>query len=44
MSNRDVVVGLVAFKEYFIGEVAQEAVACTERKWQRKFKQFKEVA
>ena len=31
-------------KERFIGEVAQEAVACTERKWQRKFKQCKDVA
>jgi hypothetical protein len=35
---------LFKFKEHLIGEVAQEAVACTERKWQRKFKQFKEVA
>ena len=31
-------------KERFIGEVAQEAVTRTERKWQRKFKQFKDVA
>ena len=35
---------LFKLKERFIGEVAQDAVACTERKWQRKFKQFKEVA
>jgi hypothetical protein len=35
---------LFKFKEYFIGEVAQDAVARTERKWQRKFKQCKKVA
>jgi hypothetical protein len=35
---------LFKFKEHFVGDVAQEAVACTERKWQRKFKQCKEVA
>jgi Transposase DDE domain len=35
---------LFKFKEHFIGEVAQDAVACTERKWQRKFKQFKKGA
>jgi Transposase DDE domain len=35
---------LFKLKERFIGEVAQEAVACTERKWQRKLKQFKDVA
>ena len=35
---------LFKFKEHFIDEVAQDAVACTERKWQRKFKQFKKVA
>ena len=31
-------------KERFIGEVAQEAVRRTELKWQRKWKQFKDVA
>jgi hypothetical protein len=31
-------------KERFIGEVAQEAVTRTERKWQHKFNQFKVVA
>lgn len=35
---------LFKLKERFIGEVAQEAVTRTERKWQRKFKQFKDVA
>ncbi len=35
---------LFKFKEHFIGEVAQDAVACTERKWQRKCKQFKQAA
>ena len=35
---------LFKLKERFVGEVAQEAVACTERKWQRKLKQFKDVA
>ena len=35
---------LFKLKERFIGEVAQEAVRRTELKWQRKLKQFKEVA
>jgi hypothetical protein len=35
---------LFKLKERFIGEVAQEAVRCTELKWQRKLKQFKDVA
>jgi hypothetical protein len=35
---------LFKLKERFIGEVAQEAVIRTERKWQYKFKQFKDVA
>ncbi len=35
---------LFKLKERFIGEVAQEAVTRTERRWQRKFKQFKDVA
>ena len=35
---------LFKLKERFIGEVAHEAVRCTERKWQRKFQQFKDVA
>lgn len=35
---------LFKLKERFIGEVAQEAVRRTERKWQRKLKQFKGVA
>ena len=35
---------LFKLKERFIGEVAQEAVQRTERKWQRKLKQFKDVA
>jgi Transposase DDE domain len=35
---------LFKLKERFVGEVAQEAVACTERKWQRKLKQCKDVA
>ncbi len=35
---------LFKLKERFIGEVAQEAVPCTERKWQRKLKQYKNVA
>jgi transposase len=35
---------LFKLKERFIGEVAQEAVMRTERKWQRKLRQFKHVA
>jgi hypothetical protein len=35
---------LFKLKERFIGKVAQDAVRRTERKWQRKFKQFKDVA
>jgi hypothetical protein len=35
---------LFKLKERFVGEVAQEAVARIERKWQRKLKQFKDVA
>ena len=35
---------LFKLKERFIGEVAQEAVRRTERKWQRKCQQFKDVA
>ena len=35
---------LFKLKERFIGEVAQEAVTRTERKWQRKLQQFKDVA
>jgi Transposase DDE domain len=35
---------LFKLKERFIGEVAQDAVTRTERKWQHKFKQFKDVA
>jgi hypothetical protein len=35
---------LFKFKEYFIGEVVQEAVIRTEQRWQRKLKQFKAVA
>ena len=35
---------LFKLKERFIGEVAQEAVRRTERKWQRKLRQFKHVA
>ena len=35
---------LFKFKEFFIGEVAQEAVTRTELKWLHKFKQFKQVA
>ena len=35
---------LFKLKERFIGEVAQDAVQRTERKWQRKWKQFKDVA
>jgi hypothetical protein len=35
---------LFQFKERFIGEVAQDAVQRTERKWHRKLKQFKDVA
>jgi hypothetical protein len=35
---------LCKLKERFIGEVAQEAVRRTELKWQRKWKQFKDVA
>jgi hypothetical protein len=35
---------LFTLKERFIGEVAQDAVQRTELKWQRKWKQFKDVA
>ena len=35
---------LFKLKERFIGEVAREAVMRTERKWQRKLRQFKHVA
>ena len=35
---------LFKLKERFIGEVAQDAVRRTERKWQRKLKQVKDVA
>lgn len=35
---------LFKLKERFIGEVAQDAVQRTERKWQRKLQQFKGVA
>ena len=35
---------LFKLKERFIGEMAQEAVRRTELKWQRKLKQFKDVA
>ena len=35
---------LFKLKERFLGEVAQDAVWRTERKWQRKLKQFKDVA
>lgn len=35
---------LFRLKEHFIGEVAQEAVTRTERKWHRKLQQFKQVA
>jgi hypothetical protein len=35
---------LFKLKERFIGEVAHEAVRRTELKWQRKWKQFKDVA
>ena len=35
---------LFKLKERFIGEVAHETVQRTERKWQRKFQQFKAVA
>ena len=35
---------LFKFKERLIGEIAQEAVPRTERTWQRKLKQFKDVA
>src|SRR6266487_4244234 len=35
---------LFKLKERFIGEVAQDAVRRTERKWERKLKQFKDVA
>jgi hypothetical protein len=31
-------------KERFTGEVAQDVVTRTERKWQRKFRPFKDVA
>ena len=35
---------LFKLKERFIGEVAQDAVWRTERKWQRKWKRFNDVA
>jgi Transposase DDE domain group 1 len=35
---------LFKLKERFLGEVAQDAVTRTERKWQRKLQQFKDVA
>ena len=35
---------LFKLKERFVAEVAQDAVTRTERKWQRKWKQFKDVA
>ena len=35
---------LFKLKERFSGEVAQDTVTRTERKWQRKLKQFKDVA
>jgi hypothetical protein len=35
---------LFKLKERFVGEVAQDAVQRTERKWQHKLKQFKDVA
>ena len=35
---------LFKLKERFIGEVTQDAVRRTELKWQRKWKQFKNVA
>lgn len=35
---------LFKLQERFIGELAHEAVQRTERKWQRKFQQFKDVA
>jgi hypothetical protein len=35
---------LFKLKEHFIGEVAQEAVRRTERKWHRKLQQFKQIA
>ena len=35
---------LFKLKERFIGELAQEAVTRTERKWQRKLQRFKDVA
>jgi hypothetical protein len=35
---------LFKLKERFVGEVAQDAVQRTERKWQRKMKQCKDVA
>ena len=35
---------LFKLKERFIGEVTQDAVRRTARKWQRKWKQFKDVA
>jgi DDE family transposase len=35
---------LFKLKERFIGEVAQDAVRRTEQKWQRKLKQFRDVA
>ena len=35
---------LFKLKEHFIGDIAQDAVRRTELKWQRKLKQFKDVA
>jgi hypothetical protein len=35
---------LFKLKERFIGEVTQDAVTRTERKWRRKLKQYKDVA
>ena len=35
---------LFKLKEHFVGEAAQDTVRRTELKWQRKLKQFKEVA
>ena len=35
---------LFKLKERCIGEVAQDAVRRTEQKWQRKLKQFRDVA
>ena len=35
---------LFKLKERFVGEVTQDAVTRTERKWRRKFKQYEDVA